>query len=94
MEYPEILTPRSIEPIELPPSGREAMVPKAPPRFRPWSSDSIAEDRYGKCVLDLDGEIFHNDVQDPTTAISRPATWLQAMLLVNPDFFRIRGFLR
>jgi hypothetical protein len=57
MEYPEILTPLSIEPIELLPSGREVMVPKATPRFRPWPPDAMPEDRYGKCVLDLDGEM-------------------------------------
>lgn len=54
MQYPSLLTPTTIEKIELP-SGRVVQIPKANLLFKAWSGQSVSDTYGNKLVLNVNG---------------------------------------
>ena len=61
MRIPALLTPTTMERVLLP-SGHEAALPKATPRFPKWTKEFPWSTYGGKPILDLNGEPLYAEI--------------------------------
>jgi hypothetical protein len=55
MQYPDLLTPTTIEKIALP-SGRVVQIPKATPQFKMWTGRPVDDTYRNKPILSFNGK--------------------------------------